>query len=488
MKKIVLCFILSLIIVVSLGCNKQKTESINPILPTESITKEPSVEGSNQPTIEPTVKPTIEPTPEPTVEPTPAIVTDINAQKGMAIDIVNNMTLEEKIGQIFLVNFESLDPSKGSYYEFREITDQMIQNLEKYNIGGVVFFSRNIETREQTMKFIQELQKNSRIPLYISVDEEGGEVARIANNKNMQTTKFPTMAEIGAMDDTEYTYNMGSTIGKEIKKLGFNLNFAPVADVKTNEHNTEIGNRSFGDNAKLVSRMVKQMVLGLQDQNVSATLKHFPGHGNASEDTHDGAVSIDNDLNRLRSVDFVPFKAGIKAGADFIMVSHLSISRVTENTIPASLSNLVMDTILRTEMAFNGIIITDAMDMKSITDHYTSAQAAVLAIEAGADIVLMPENFEEAYMAVYHAVQEEKISIDRIDNSVRRIIEKKIQRGMILQDTELLKERVFPTKAPEFKNQNEENKEETTKQLELEKEQENDKQEQSDKEQKDEIK
>lgn len=441
MKKKVLYCMISLIFLIIIGCNINQTEIEPSSIPTESMTSEPTTQATNEPTVEPTLKPTQEPTPEPTLEPTPAVVTDENVRKGMAADIVKNMSLEEKIGQLFLVNFESLDKTNGSYYEFREITDQMIKNLKKYNVGGVVFFSRNIETREQTMKFIADLQKNTRIPLYISVDEEGGEVARIANNNNMQTTKFPTMEEVGAMNDTEYTYNMGSTIGKEIKELGFNLNFAPVADVKTNENNTEIGSRSFGDTAKLVSKMVKQMVLGLQEQNVSATLKHFPGHGNAGEDTHDGAVSIDNDLNRLRSVDFVPFKTGIKAGVDCIMVSHLSISRVTESTVPASLSSLVMDTILRTEMAFNGLIITDAMDMKSITDHYTSAEAAVLAIEAGADLVLMPEDFEEAYKAVYEAVQEENISIDRIDNSVRCIIEKKLERGIILDNTDLLEER-----------------------------------------------
>ena len=392
-------------------------------------------------TAEPAPEPTQKPTAVPTEEPAPApgeIVTDHAAISGMAQEILDGMTLEQKIGQMFILNFEQLDNSQGNYYEFRSISDGMKANLDTYGVGGVVFFARNIETREQTALFIEELDKASHVPLFFSVDEEGGDVARIANNDNMQTTKFPSMEEVGKMDDEEYAYNMGTTIGSEIKELGFNLDFAPVADVRTNESNTEIGNRSFGDNAKLVARMVKQVVKGLQDQGISATLKHFPGHGDAKEDSHKGAVNIDNDLNRLRTVDFVPFKAGIKAGVDFIMVSHISISRVTENTVPASMSPLVMETMLREEMGFNGIVITDAMNMKSITDDYQSGEAAVLSIQAGADMLLMPYDFIEAYNAVMDAVSEGTIEEARIDRSVRLILEKKIERGLILSDTDLI--------------------------------------------------
>lgn len=401
---------------------------------TKNSTTEPTKESTPQPTKEPTPQPTEETTPQPTKE----IVTDSVVISGMAKDILKHMTIEEKVGQLFMVDFESLDKTKGSYYEFREITDEMKESLQKYHVGGIVFFGRNIENREQTKTLIEEVQKESKYPLFIGVDEEGGDVARIANNENMKTTKFPTMEEVGSMNDSEYAYNMGATIGKEVKELGFNLDFAPVADVRTNENNKEIGSRSFGDSAKLVSKMVKEVVNGLQDQNVSATLKHFPGHGSAGEDTHEGSVNIDNDLNRLRQVDFVPFKAGIKAGVDFIMVSHVSISRVTENIVPATLSSLVMKTMLRDELGFHGIILTDAMDMKAITETYTSQEAAIGAIEAGADIVVIPDNFEEAYHAVLSAVEEGTLEEERIDESVERILETKIKRGLILSDTELI--------------------------------------------------
>ncbi len=367
------------------------------------------------------------------------VVTEEAAIMGMARDILENMTLEEKVGQLFVVNLEHLDNSEGNYYEHTAITKKMKKTLEKYPVGGVILFSRNIATTDQTAELIKKLQNNSKVPLFVAVDEEGGEVARIANNDNMRTTKFPTMEEVGAMADKEYAYNMGATIGKEIKELGFNLDFAPVADVKTNELNTEIGSRSFGDDPDLVADMVVEVVKGLQDQGVSSTLKHFPGHGDASEDSHEGAVNVENDINRLRQVELVPFKAGIKAGADLIMVSHISVSKLTGTTEPASLSSLVMKDMLRTEMGFDGIIITDAMDMKAITDYCDAGEAAVTCVLSGADICLMPEDLKTAFHAVLDAVENGMISEKRLNESVTRILELKIKRGIILSDTDLIK-------------------------------------------------
>lgn len=203
------------------------------------------------------------------------VVTDSTEIIAMAGSIVEKMTLKEKIGQMFVVNLEQLDKAEGNYYEFRQFTKNMADTLEKYPVGGIILFARNIESIDQTKTLIADAQMNTKVPLFVSVDEEGGSVARIGNNSNMHTTSFPPMEEIGSMNDEDYVYNMGVTIGKEIKELGFNLDFAPVADVKTNEYNTEIGDRAFGSDAKLVSNMVRQVVNGIQDQNVSATLKHF---------------------------------------------------------------------------------------------------------------------------------------------------------------------------------------------------------------------
>lgn len=367
------------------------------------------------------------------------IVTDSEEIDAMAAAIVKNMSLEEKIGQMFVVNLEQLDDSQGDCYEFREYTDDMKTSMDAYKIGGVILFARNIESVNQTKKLIQDLQDNAQIPLFISVDEEGGDVARVGNNSNMRTTTFPPMEEVGEMDDEQYAYNMGVTIANDIKNLGFNLDFAPVADVKTNEHNTEIGNRAFGSDADLVSDMVEQVVSGIQSQGISATLKHFPGHGSVSGDTHETAVNADTDLITLRSTEFKPFEAGIQAGADFVMVSHISISKVTEDTIPACMSKLVVQTMLREELGFKGVIITDALDMGAITENYEPGEAAVNCVKAGIDVLLMSTDLEASYQAVLEAVEKGTIDESQIDASVRKIMTVKIKRGIIRSNTDLLK-------------------------------------------------
>ena len=180
-----------------------------------------------------------------------------------AAGYMKNMTVEEKAGQLFIVNLELLDQKNGNYYEWRRFTKRMKKSLDKYHIGGVILFSRNIAGRKQTEKLVTRLQENSSIPLFISVDEEGGDVARIANNKKMGTTVFQTMEEIGRTKDASYVYNMGETIGSEISSLGFNVDFAPVADVKTSELNLEIGTRSFGGEPDKVAEFTSAFVKGI---------------------------------------------------------------------------------------------------------------------------------------------------------------------------------------------------------------------------------
>ncbi|MCR5587719.1 MAG: glycoside hydrolase family 3 protein [Lachnospiraceae bacterium] len=348
-----------------------------------------------------------------------------------AIKFVENMTIEQKVGQLFSVNLELLAPSSGDYYEHRRINDEMKESLLKYKVGGVILFSRNIYRRKQTIKLIKRLQNNSEIPMFIMVDEEGGEVQRIGSNPDMKTTSFRTPEEIGENEDTDYTYEMGNIIAKDIDDLGFNVNLAPVADVNTSEFNYEIGSRSFGSDPDKVSEFVVNFVKGTHDANVCATLKHFPGQGSSSGDTHVQSVNIDSDISELRDNDFKPFIAGIEELVDFIMISHISVSKVTESKEPASLSELIMRTILREELGYNGIIITDAFDMSSITEYYDAGDAAVTSIKNGSDIVLMPENLDEAYNAVLDAVESGKITEEELDEKILRIITTKYKRGII---------------------------------------------------------
>ncbi len=353
-----------------------------------------------------------------------------------SLEYLDLMTDEEKVGQLFTVNLEQMDDTKGEYYEHKKITKTMKENLQKYPVGGVILFSRNIWNRKQTKKLIRKLQKNAAMPMFISVDEEGGDVARIGNNKKMKTDTFPTMEEIGKTQDADYVYYMASTIGSQIGELGFNVDFAPVADVKTSEMNSEIGTRPFGDDPKKVAEFVSAYVKGLESQNICSTLKHFPGQGSSSGDTHQGSVDIDSSISKLRKIDFVPFVSGIEAGADFVMVSHISVSRVTETSEPASVSKLIMTTILREELDYSGLIVTDAFDMACITDKYSAAEAAVKSFNAGADIILMPQDLPEAYDAILSKVKSGKITEKRLNDTVQRILKLKFQKGiMTLEDT-----------------------------------------------------
>ena len=346
--------------------------------------------------------------------------------EGIVSDILSRMTLEEKVGQLFIVSTDSLDFDAET-----EKTDQMIERLEKYKPGGVIFFSFNIKDRKQLTKFITDMQATASIPLFIAVDEEGGNVSRVASNDKMGLEKIASMSEIGQTGDSREAYRVGETIGSGIHELGFNLDFAPVADVRTNETNTEIGDRSFGSDPALVSEMVSMEVKGLQSQGVSATLKHFPGQGDTGEDTHKGYVDLDTNIDRLRKVEFKPFEAGIKAGADFVMVSHVSVKAVTGQDVPASLSKLMVSDILRDELSFDGIIITDALNMKGITKFYDSLQASQMAVEAGNDMILMPDDFVTSCEGLTELVEEGTVSESVIDRAVSRILEVKIRRGIL---------------------------------------------------------
>lgn len=373
------------------------------------------------------------------VETDPESLDDITME-GLVSAVLDQMTLEQKIGQLFIVSTDSLDFNAET-----KMTDQMKENIQKYQPGGVIFFSFNLTTknsvknnRKKIRRFIRKMQKYSQIPMFISVDEEGGTVSRIANSDAMGTTKFPSMSEIGATGDSSNAYNVGATIGREIAELGFNLDFAPVADISTNADNTEIGSRSFGGDAELVSDMVSQEVAGLQENGVSATLKHFPGQGDSGDDTHKGFVNLDVTIDRLRDVEFEPFKAGIAAGADMVMMSHVAVRNITQNEVPASLSSLMVTDILREELQFDNIIITDAMNMKIITKFYNAGEAAVMAIEAGNDMILMPDDFVSAYDAVYDAVQDGTLTERQINQAVSRILTVKIRRGILPLSSPLL--------------------------------------------------
>ncbi|NCC02053.1 MAG: hypothetical protein EOM34_15535 [Clostridia bacterium] len=339
--------------------------------------------------------------------------------EGKAEEQLDSMSTEEKVAQLFFVTPEELTGVDVAV----QAGDTTRQSLSDYPVGGIIYFSQNIQSEEQLTDMIQATQSYSEIPLFIGVDEEGGSlVARIANSGLFDVPVVDDMATIGASGDSSQAYDVGTTIGTYLSALGFNVDFAPDSDVLVNPDNTAIGVRSFGPDASVDAEMVAKVVEGLQEMGVSATLKHFPGHGATTTDSHNGAAIVDRSLDELRSTEFLPFSAGIQAGADFVMVGHLEVPQVVSDGTPASLSATMITDLLRGELGFEQIVITDSLSMEAITDYYTPDEAAVQAIQAGADMLLMPSDFTAAYQGVLDAVNNGTISEERLNESVKRIL------------------------------------------------------------------
>ncbi len=336
---------------------------------------------------------------------------------GMLVDAyISEMPIEDKVAGLFVVTPEAITGVTTAI----QAGDGTQEALSQYAVGGLIYFDKNISDKEQITEMLANTTSMSKYPVFLAVDEEGGSVSRVANS-DIEVIQVGDMATIGAGGDTAQAYESGVTIGAYLKEIGFNVDFAPVADVAADGGSDILEDRSFGSDAQVVGDMVANIVEGIEGTGVSSCLKHFPGIGSTSEDTHDGRVEMTKTLDEMRNTDFVPFQAGIEAGADFVMVSHVTASAIDEDGVPSSLSKTVMTDILRDELGFEGVIITDALDMTAITDYYTSQEAAVKAIEAGADMLLMPEDFNAAYDALLAAVQDGTISEERIDESLRRI-------------------------------------------------------------------
>lgn len=333
---------------------------------------------------------------------------------GLAESYYSEMPIETKVAGLFMVTPEAITGVRTA----TQAGEGTQEALNQYAVGGLIYFGDNIQDKDQISTMLASTASKSSYPVFLAVDEEGGEVSRVANSK-VEVTKVDDMAAIGAGGDASKAAEAGATIGSYLKEIGFNVDFAPVADVAG--EGSALGNRSFGSDPQAVGEMVANAVSGIEGTGVSACLKHFPGLGSTTEDTHDGRVEIAKSIDEMRNSDFVPFSAGIEAGADFVMVSHAAAPALDEENIPSSLSKKVITDVLRGELGFEGVVITDALDMAAITEYYPPEEAAVMALEAGADMLLMPEDFEKAYNAVLAAVQDGTISEERIDESLDRI-------------------------------------------------------------------
>ena len=348
---------------------------------------------------------------------------DVAEHEKTAEEILAEMTLEEKVYQMFIVTPEAL-----TGYDVVNASTQITKGwLEKYPVGGLIYFADNIMTPDQTKDMLKNTMKSAvelqEMPIFLCVDEEGGRVVRVAGNSKMGVTNVGPMGEI---KDEAGAKAAGATIGAYLKDLGFTVDMAPVADVITNDKNTVIGDRSFGSDASIVDQYADAYSDGLHSKGILSTYKHFPGHGATEGDTHEGYAYTNKTYEELKEAELVPFASAKRNKIDMVMVAHIAVPNITGDNTPCTLSYKMVTEILRNDLNYNGLIITDAMNMGAITENYTSKEATVKAIQAGVDIVLMPEDFKESVKAVMDAVEKGDITEERINESVLRIIEKKL--------------------------------------------------------------
>ncbi|MCI8284678.1 MAG: hypothetical protein HFE90_05340 [Firmicutes bacterium] len=347
----------------------------------------------------------------------------MSAEERRIKSIISNMSINEKIYQLFIVTPERLTGGSTSIAAGEEIRS----SLERYPVGGIIYFAVNLKNPAQTKAMLANTQKYAEqiegLPIFLCVDEEGGRVARIGKNAAFNVPKVKAMQNIGSKEEARAA---GSAIGSYLFELGFNFDFAPVADVITVNGNTDIGNRSFGSNPQRVAEFASAVSDGLHSQHIMSTFKHFPGNGATAANTHKGFAYTNKTLAELYQTELIPFMAAEENGVDAVMVAHISVPNVTGDNTPSSLSYYMITEVLRKQIGYSGLIITDSLGMGAVSNIYNSSQAAVMAFKAGNDMLLMPQDFHSAVKGISDAVERGEITERRIDESLYRIIKAKL--------------------------------------------------------------
>jgi beta-N-acetylhexosaminidase len=361
-------------------------------------------------------------------------------------DIIAGMTLEEKVGQLFMVpgfglELETTDPAMIDANQLIYGVDNFKQLIEKYHLGGILYgvtfpggpFTNNLDSPRQIAALSNDLQEtaldDSGVPLLISSDQEQGLVMRTGE----PTTQFPGNMALAATGRTKLARISHRVTAKEAKAMGINYNFAPVADVNSNPSNPIIEVRSFGSREETVSKFVTAAVKGIHDAGIAASAKHFPGHGDAGTDSHTGLPIIEHTISEFETIDLPPFKAAIDAGVDSIMTAHILVPSYDDSGLPATLSKKILTDLLRRQWDYDGVIVTDALTMEGVRNMFPDSQIPVEALKAGADMMLMPPEMDESVQGVIDAVNSGEITEKRINASVRRILKLKERIGL-LQD------------------------------------------------------
>jgi len=354
--------------------------------------------------------------PNPSVDHVSVVANVNHVEDGHSHNVVkvSDMSLDEKIGQMIFAGTSDTSLSTNT------------KNLiNQYHIGGMIFYSNNFVSPQQSIQLLDEIKlanAHNRLPLMLGVDQEGGKVFRLPG-----LIHTPTNARLGAINDPQLSYKIGTLLGEELNAFGLNLDFAPVLDVNSNPNNPVIGDRSFGNNANIVSQLGTKTMEGIQSQHIISVVKHFPGHGDTSVDSHLNLPKVNKNLADLKKLELIPFEQAIHNGADVVMVAHILLPQL-DATYPSSMSKYIMTDILRRQLGFQGVIMTDDMTMKAITNYFTIGKAAVKSVQAGSDIILVAHDYNEivaTIQALKTAVENGEIPEARIDQSVNRIIQLK---------------------------------------------------------------
>lgn len=393
---------------------------------------------------------------QPVVAETPSVTQRVDAQ-------LEQMTLEQKVGQMIMPDFRLWNGVNHT-----QLAPEVGRIIDRFDLGGVILFAENVSETEQTTKLVHDLQKvveqdpSNDIPLFVTIDQEGGIVTRLGTGTNL-----PGNMALGATRSPAYAEAAGGIIGSELHALGINVNFGPVLDVNNNPGNPVIGVRSFSSDPNLVGELGSAMTQGIQQQGVAATAKHFPGHGDTAVDSHYGLPVVDKSLAELKQLELIPFKRAIDEGIDMVMTGHIGMPQIEDEVVeskqgtfplPATLSDDVITGVLREELGYQGLVVTDALNMQAIADNFTESEAVIKTFKAGVDIALMPTilrsandvtKLESIFDDVIEAVESGDLKEADIDRSVERILTLKATRGIWKEtiDPVTLEEQLVEAKA-----------------------------------------
>ncbi|WP_141550940.1 beta-N-acetylhexosaminidase [Bacillus sp. AFS041924] len=342
-----------------------------------------------------------------------SIIDELIPNNGTSVDqLLNEMTLQEKIGQMIISGFY------GPNY-----SNSLKELVERYHIGGFIFYNENLTSNSQTVKLVNSIKgsnQTNHLPILFGVDQEGGRVSRLPGNLG----HIPTNQQIGKKNNGEFSFEIGQILGEELQAFGLNMDFAPVLDVNSNPKNPVIGDRSFSNNPATVSKLGIQTMKGIQSENIIPVVKHFPGHGDTSVDSHLELPVVNKSYTDLKSLELIPFEDAINQNADAVMIAHILLPKI-DPKYPASLSKMVITSMLRNDLKYDGVVMTDDMTMAAIEKNYHLEKAAVTSILAGSDIIMVahdPNKVKAVYKEIEAAVKNKTISEERINESVKRII------------------------------------------------------------------